>query len=71
MLATAEPQTFDALVLKACNVERQIARRKMVSQKFRAQSKRTDDKDKEESMAAFTETTKSKKVAKEMKLQKF
>ncbi|KAK9929105.1 hypothetical protein M0R45_026213 [Rubus argutus] len=55
-VGTAEPQTFDALVSKANNVEQQIARQK-ISQNVQATEKKNDPKKstvkKGETMATF------------------
>ena len=60
-VGTAEPQTFDALVSKASNVERQIARQKSVTQKLRTSDERKIESNKKptkkgESMATFVNT---------------
>ncbi|CAL2227449.1 unnamed protein product [Prunus armeniaca] len=58
-VATAEPQSFDALVSKASNVERQIARQKSASQKNQFGEKKNDKKSaKGESLATFVKTEK-------------
>ena len=55
-VGTAEPQTFDALVSKASNVERQVARQKS-SAKIQVADKKSDSKKtvvkKGETMATF------------------
>ncbi|KAL6211754.1 hypothetical protein ACLB2K_016977 [Fragaria x ananassa] len=55
-VGTAEPQTFDALVSKASNVERQVARQKS-SAKIQVPDKKSDSKKtvvkKGETMATF------------------
>jgi len=61
-VATAEPQSFDALVSKASNVERQIARQKSAAQKIQVGEKKNDKKSdnknttKRESLATFVKT---------------
>ncbi|KAI5339499.1 hypothetical protein L3X38_018771 [Prunus dulcis] len=58
-VATAEPQSFDALVSKASNVERQIARQKSATQKIQFGEKKNDKKSaKGESLATFVKTEK-------------
>ncbi|CAB4319825.1 unnamed protein product [Prunus armeniaca] len=58
-VAIAEPQSFDALVSKASNVERQIARQKSASQKNQFREKKNDKKSaKGESLATFVKTEK-------------
>ncbi|CAL8989853.1 unnamed protein product [Prunus brigantina] len=58
-VATAEPQSFDALVSKASNVERQIARQKLATQKIQFGEKKNDKKStKGESLATFVKTEK-------------
>ncbi|CAL9017106.1 unnamed protein product [Prunus brigantina] len=58
-VATAEPQSFDALVSKASNVERQIARQKSTTQKIQVGEKKNDKKStKGESLATFVKTEK-------------
>ncbi|XP_061999350.1 uncharacterized protein LOC133716689 [Rosa rugosa] len=59
-VSTAEPQTFEALVSKASNVERQVARKKIMTQRASFKDHRVDNTD--ESLATFVETdTKSNK----------
>ncbi|KAI5338767.1 hypothetical protein L3X38_018039 [Prunus dulcis] len=58
-VATAEPQSFDALVSKASNVERQIAHQKSATQKIQFGEKKNDKKSaKGESLATFVKTEK-------------
>ncbi|KAK9911071.1 hypothetical protein M0R45_034994 [Rubus argutus] len=53
-VSTAEPQTFEALVSKASNVERQIARKKIMTQK--ASFKDHEILSTDESLATFVKT---------------
>ncbi|KAI5316645.1 hypothetical protein L3X38_036352 [Prunus dulcis] len=58
-VATAEPQSFDALVSKASNVERQIVRQKSATRKIQFGEKKNDKKSaKGESLATFVKTEK-------------
>ncbi|KAI5335854.1 hypothetical protein L3X38_025988 [Prunus dulcis] len=58
-VATTEPQSFDALVSKVSNVERQIARQKSATQKIQFGEKKNDKKSaKGESLATFFRTKK-------------
>ncbi|CAB4282677.1 unnamed protein product [Prunus armeniaca] len=53
-VATAEPQSFEALVSNVSNVERQIARQKSTTQKIQFGEKKNDKKSaKGESLATF------------------
>ncbi|XP_040372026.1 uncharacterized protein LOC121052108 [Rosa chinensis] len=53
-VSTAEPQTFEALVSKASNVERQVARKKFMTQRASFKDHRVDNTD--ESLATFVKT---------------
>ena len=53
-VSTAEPQTFEALVSKASNVERQVARKKFMTQKASFKDHETHSTD--ESLATFVKT---------------
>lgn len=53
-VSTAEPQTFDALVSKASNVEKQIARKKSLTQGAIFKNQRTDNT--RDSLATFVKT---------------
>ncbi|CAL9019532.1 unnamed protein product [Prunus brigantina] len=58
-VVTAEPQSFDALVSKASNVERQIALQKSATQKIQFGEKKNGKKSaKGESLATFVKTKK-------------
>ncbi|CAB4308132.1 unnamed protein product [Prunus armeniaca] len=58
-VSTAEPQSFDVLVSKASNVERQITRQKSTTQKIQFGEKKNDKKStKGESLATFVKTEK-------------
>ncbi|XP_024199875.1 uncharacterized protein LOC112203083 [Rosa chinensis] len=61
-VSTAEPQTFDALVSKASNVERQIARKKTSTQGMIFKSKKTDST--RDSLATFVKTDEKSNVCK-------
>ncbi|CAK9166813.1 unnamed protein product, partial [Ilex paraguariensis] len=63
-----EAQSFDALVSKACNVERQIARQRSLPQKSRmTEKKKFDNKKqikKDEAMPTFVNVNKKKENGK-------